>query len=449
MPVESDFESNLGTGFEERFARELRVAATLAPDERLFALAAGAERLGRRRRNRRRAAVAGGAAIAVLAVGSVGAFTGGPGLGMFGPAVEPPMTGDEVVRLVAGLLPPGAVTDATASTPGNAGPSSDPHLALGLFNFDDGKGVSSIHYFVERGTQRPEWAAVCIDPAVRPKDSCDRTVRPDGSVLVIDKARDATFTGQREWRGIYARPDGTVIRLVEFNGNQANPTRELPPLDAAQLAAVVTAPEWGRVVAEIPANPNAPEVSGPAQSSSTAATPTAPPSTPTASTAPPSPVTVPPSPGIASPAPGDSLPELAAVLAGLLPTGAKEVGRDAENGAVTVEYEGRTSRLTIHVEPAGARGIEFKKGAEESTPTPLEVRQKLPDGTLVVMNQFGNGKSAVDPLLHWVAWVYYPDGRNILISEGNGEDELSPRPGQPALSVEQLRAMVMAPDWRR
>ncbi|MFF7592193.1 hypothetical protein ACFZCK_32435 [Kitasatospora purpeofusca] len=442
MPVESDFESNIGAGFEERFARELRGAATLAPDERLFALAAGAERLGRRRRNRRRAAVAGGAALAVLAVGSVGAFTGGAGLGMFGPAAEPPMTGNDVVRLVADLLPPGAVTDATASTPGEADPSSDPHLALGLFNYDDGKGVSSIHYFVERGAQTPERAAVCIDPAVRPKDSCDRTVRPDGSVLVIDKARDATFTGQREWRGVYARPDGTVIRLVEFNGSQANPTRELPPLDAAQLAAVVTAPEWGRVVAAIPANPNAPRPSGSERPPSTATPSAAPPSTPTASTAP-------PSPGTASPAPGESLPELAAVLAGLLPTGAKEVGRDAENGAVTVEYEGRTSRLTIHVEPAGPRGIEFKKGAEEGTPTPLEVRQSLPDGSLVVMNQFGNGKSAVDPLLHWVAWVYYPDGRNILISEGNGEDDHTYRPGQPALSVEQLRAMVMAPDWRR
>lgn len=196
------------------------------------------------------------------------------------------------------------------------------------------------------------------------------------------------------------------------------------------------------MVAAIPANPNAPKPSGSERPPSTATAPTIPPSTPTASTAPPSPV-------IASPAPGDSLPELAAVLAGLLPTGAKEVGRDAANGAVTVEYEGRTSRLTIHVEPAGARGIEFKKGAEEGTPTPLEVRQKLPDGTLIVMNQFGNGKSAIDPLLHWVAWVYYPDGRNILISEGNGEDDLTSRPGQPALSVDQLRAMVVAPDWRK
>ncbi|MFB7376141.1 hypothetical protein ACFC26_01765 [Kitasatospora purpeofusca] len=421
MPVESDFESNLGTGFEERFARELRGAATLAPDERLFALAAGAERLGRRRRNRRRAAVAGGAALAVLAVGSVGAFTGGPGPGLLGPAGESPMTGDDVVRLVVGLLPPGAVSDVTASIPGKPHASADPQLAMGLFSYDDGKGVSSIHYFVERGAQPPERAAVC-NPPVAPEDSCDRSVRPDGSVLLIEKSSDPKFAGQRTLRGVYATPDGTVISLVEFNGSQANPTRELPPLDAAQLAAVVTAPGWGKVVAAIPANPNAPKPSAP---------------------------TAPPSPGAASPVPGDSLPELAAVLAGLLPTGAKEVGRDAENGAVTVEYEGRTSRLTIHVEPAGARGIEFKKGAEENTPTPLEVRQKLPDGTLVVMNQFGNGKSAVDPLLHWVAWVYYPDGRNILISEGNGEDELSPRPGQPALSVEQLRAMVTAPDWRR
>ncbi|MFE6747187.1 hypothetical protein ACFVGM_15135 [Kitasatospora purpeofusca] len=436
MPVESDFENNSGTGFEERFARELRGAATLAPDERLLALAAGAERLGRRRRNRRRAAVAGGAAIAVLAVGSVGAFTGGLGPGLFGPAAEPPMSGDDVVRLVVGLLPPGAVSDVTASTPGKPHPSADPRRAMGLFNYDDGKGVSSIHYFVERGVRTPEQTAVC-NPRVVPEDPCDRTVRPDGSVLLIDKSRDPNFDGQRSWRGVYARPDGTVITLVEFNGSPVSPTRELPPLDAAQLAAVVTAPEWGKVVAAIPASPNAPEPSASER----------PPSTPAASTAPPSPGAA--SPGTASPAPGDSLPELASVLAGLLPTGAKEVGREAENGAVTVEYEGRTSRLTVHVEPAGPRGVEFKKGVEEGPPTPLEVRQKLPDGTLIVMNQFGNGKTAVDPLLHWVVWVYYPNGRSVLISEGNGEDDRTYRPGQPALSVEQLRAMVMAPDWRR
>ncbi|WP_328957364.1 hypothetical protein [Kitasatospora purpeofusca] len=441
MSVESDVEGNIGAGFEERLARELRGAATLAPDGSLFALAAGAERLGRRRRNRRRAAMVGGAALAVLVVGGLGAFTGGPGPGALGPAAEPPMPGDEVVRLVAGLLPPGAVADARGTTPGDTVGSNDPQLAMGLFTYDDGKGVSLIHYFVERGARTPEQAAVCNPPAA-PEDSCDRSVRPDGSVLLIDKSRDATFAGQRAWRGVYATPGGTVISLVEFNGSQESPTRELPPLDAAQLAAVVTAPEWGRVVAAIPANPNAPKPSGSERPPSTATAPTIPPSTPTASTAPPSPV-------IASPAPGDSLPELAAVLAGLLPTGAKEVGRDAANGAVTVEYEGRTSRLTIHVEPAGARGIEFKKGAEEGTPTPLEVRQKLPDGTLIVMNQFGNGKSAIDPLLHWVAWVYYPDGRNILISEGNGEDDLTSRPGQPALSVDQLRAMVVAPDWRK
>ncbi|MDY0813565.1 hypothetical protein [Kitasatospora purpeofusca] len=348
MPVEDGFEDD----FEDGFAQALHGAAAFAPEAALFALAAGAERRGRRRRNRRRAAMAGGAALAVLVVGGLGAFTGGPGPGALGPVAEPPVTGDEVVRLVAGLLPPGAVADARGTTPGDTVGSNGPQLAMGLFTYDDGKGVSLIHYFVERGARTPEQAAVC-KPPVAPEDSCDRSVRPDGSVLLIDKSGDARFAGQRAWRGVYATPGGTVISLVEFNGSQESPTREQPPLDAAQLAAVVTAPEWGRVVAAIPANPNAPKASGSERPPSTATAPTAPPSTPAASPAPPSPVT-------ASPAPGESLPELAAVLAGLLPTGAKEVGMDTENGAVTVEYEGRTSRLTIRAEPAEPRGIEFK-----------------------------------------------------------------------------------------
>ncbi|MEV6978528.1 hypothetical protein [Kitasatospora sp. NPDC093806] len=420
MPVEDDFEGE----FEGEFAQALRGAAALAPDDALFTLAAGAERRGRRRRNRRRAVLAGGLAAAVLVAGTVGALAGdgGPGSELFGPAAEPvkPMTSEEVVQLVTTLLPPGSVQAVTAQTPGIPGPSGNVHETFGVLQFDDGKGASTFHYTVERGAQAPDAAAVCMDPFNTPQDSCDRTVRPDGSILVIDKLRNSNSAGQRQWRATWAGPDGTTVQVTEYNGQPATPSRELPPLDAEQLTTLVTAPAWERVVAALPANPKAPKPHKPA------ATPT-----PTAA---------------GTPAPA----ELIATLTGLLPQGAQPGAQEEKHAALTVTFEGRTSMISVHVEPAGPRGLQDKQDAEQNdTPTPLEVHEKLPDGSLLVLNQFGNGKTAVKPVLHWTAKVYYPDGRSVLLNEWNGENGYDFREGTPALSIDQLKAIITAPDWRK
>ncbi|MER5354138.1 hypothetical protein ABT093_27855 [Kitasatospora sp. NPDC002551] len=75
MPVEEEH----GQDFEAEFARALRGAADLAPEDALFGLAAGAERRGRRRRGRRRAALVGAVAVAVLVAGGAGVLGGGAG----------------------------------------------------------------------------------------------------------------------------------------------------------------------------------------------------------------------------------------------------------------------------------------------------------------------------------------------------------------------------------
>ncbi|KOV31756.1 hypothetical protein ADK60_15190 [Streptomyces sp. XY431] len=424
MPVENDFEDKFEDDFEDGFAQALRGAAALAPEAALFGLAAGAERRGQRRRSRRRAAVAGVAAVAVLAVGGVGVFVdAGPGAGLFGPAAaEPavdPMTSEEVVELVTGLLPPASVQTVTAETPGVPGPANNKHETFGVLRYDDGRGASLLSYSVERGAQRPEAAAVCMDGFTTPQDSCERTTRPDGSVLVVDKLRDTSFPGKREWRATWATPDGTVIRVTEYNGQPATPTRETPPLDDGQLATLVTSPAWARVVAALPAHPDAPKPDrSPADT---------------------------PAPAATTPASA----ELLAKLTKLLPPGAQASGVDEQHAALTVTFEGRTSKISIYAEPAGPRGQRDKKDAEEGLPTPLEVHDKLSDGTLLVLNRFGNGKTAVNPVLHWTAKVYYPDGRNILLNEWNGENGYDYQPGDPALSIEQLKAVITAPDWRR
>ncbi|MFE7564173.1 hypothetical protein [Kitasatospora sp. NPDC057500] len=411
MPVEEEFEAE--------FAHALRGAAALAPDDALFGLAAGAERRGRRRRGRRRAAVAGAVAAVVLVAGGAGVLGGGAGAGLFGPAAGPvqPMTAEEVVQLVTGLLPPGSVQSKFAEAPGDSKASRGEYRNFGALEFDDGKGASVITYSVERGTQRPDEAARCSDPFTTPQDSCERAERPDGSVVVIDKRRDSNVPDQRQWQATWAAPDGTVVRITEYNGQPATPNRAEPPLDAEQLMLVASSPAWARVVAALQANPKAPKV----------------PEVPKAPSAPAAP----------------SAAELLATLTRLLPPGATAAGADEQHATLTVTAEERTSKVSVLAEPAGEQGRKARRSFEEGLPTPLEVREQLSDGTLVVTNRFGNGKTATDPLLHWTAEVYYPDGRSVKLYEWNGENGYDFRPGEPALSVDQLKAVVLAPDWRR
>ncbi|MFF7456759.1 hypothetical protein [Kitasatospora sp. NPDC008115] len=412
MPVEEEFEAE--------FARALRGAAALAPDDALFGLADGAERRGRRRRGRRRAAVAGGVAAVVLVAGGAGVLSGGAGAGLFGgPAAGPvqPMTAEEALQLVTGLLPPGSVESKFAEAPGRPSASRGKHEYYGVLEFDDGKGASVISYSLVRGTQRPDEAARCSDPFTTPQDSCERAERPDGSVVVIEKRRHIYVPDQREWLATWAAPDGTVVRITEYNGQPATPNRAEPPLDAEQLMLMASSPAWARVVAALPANPKAPKVPEIPEATSAPATPPA--------------------------------AELLATLTRLLPPGTTAAGADEQHTTLTVTTGERSSKVSVLAEPAGAKGQQDRKGAEEGLPTPLEVREQLPDGTLVVTNRFGNGKSATDPVLHWTAEVYYRDGRSVKLYEWNGENGYDFRPGEPALSVDQLKAVVLAPDWRK
>ncbi|MEV0535964.1 hypothetical protein [Kitasatospora sp. NPDC050463] len=417
MPVDDEFEDGRTDAFGDDFARALRGAAALAPAPALHALTAGAERRGRRWRNRRRALVAGGLAVLILATGGFVVGAGGPDVAVpAAPAV--PMTAEEVVELASGLLPPGTVVRVMHSeTPGVLGGTGGIYQTRGTLLFDDGSGASMISYTVDRTELTPDAGAVCIDPFGTPQDSCERTKAPDGSVLVIDKLRGRDNPAQREWRATWAAPDGRRIMIIEHNGQPSASNRENPPLDAEQLRTLVTAPAWQRVFDALPARANPPK---------------------------------PPSPS--APPAADRTPsaaELLARLALLFPPGVTQTAVEGGEGAnALVTFEDRTSLLSVHVGPPGARGLEDRSAVLSSPPTPLEVREQLADGTLVVVNRFGNGKSAVDPVLHWTAEVYYPDGRQVRLYEQNGENGYTARPGTPALSLDQLKAIVVDPAWR-
>ncbi|MEU8510408.1 hypothetical protein AB0C76_02305 [Kitasatospora sp. NPDC048722] len=402
--------------FEDGFARALRGAAELAPEPVQHTLAAVAEQRGRRWR-RRRTVVASGLAVLVLAgAGGVAAVGRGPFVGAVGPADPAPeqtMPAHELVTLVSGLLPKGTVTllgggDPTTKLHG--------HQTAVTMLFDDGAGASVVEAFAERTNLRPEEGAVCTDPFQTPQDSCRRTVRPDGAAIAIDKLRSTTTQGGREWRATLALPDGNRVQVIEYNGQPATANRPDPPLNDAQLTTMLCSVEWLRVFAAL------------------------------------SPVRGAPTPGNAPvPTPSASAPsnaELLAKVVPLLPAGAKVEGRDPEHGVLTVTVDGRTSMLMVGADAPSKRGQDELRSMDNDLPTPLEVREKRPDGTLVVTDRFGNGKTATNPVLHWTAAVHTPDGGQVRISEWNGENAYTYRPGDPALDLDHLKAIVTAPTLR-
>ncbi|MGW3044171.1 hypothetical protein ACWC9T_29945 [Kitasatospora sp. NPDC001159] len=406
MPTDDDFEDD--------FARALRGAAELAPEPLAHALTAGAQEHGRRRRRRRLTAVTGGLATLVLA--ATGGFMAlGHGPGIADPAAPdlPTISKDEVVAMATALLPPGKVTVLAASGAGENGRPKPGNGVGATVLYDDGAGASIFQFGAERTELTPEAGAVCMDGFNTPQDSCTRTTLPDSSIVVIDKLRNEHTPGGREWRATWAAPDGRRVSVTEYNGQPASTNRENPPLSAEQLTAFITAPAWERAFAALPPRRNAPKPPAPA------------------------------------PTTGPSAAELRAKLVPLLPAGATSAVPAGSDGAnLSVALDGRTSMVHVAVEPASKQGKARAKSAESGPTTPLEVCEKQPDGTLVVTNRFGNGKTATDPVLHWTAEVYSPDGHHVLISEWNGENGYTARPGTPALSPEQLKAIAIDPAWR-
>ncbi|MFD8706527.1 hypothetical protein ACFV1W_28650 [Kitasatospora sp. NPDC059648] len=413
MPTDDEF----GDAFADGFARALHGAAELAPEPVQHTLAAQAEQRGRLRRRRRRTAVAAGLAVLLAGAGGFTALGGGP-TGLIGPATQPGPTGPEMstrefITLVTDLLPKGTVKELNTDGPAKLGG----HTTGATLLFDDGAGASIVRFSAERTNLRPDAGAVCMDGFQTPQDSCDRTVRPDGSVLVVDKLRSDSTPGGREWRVTWAAPDGRRVSFTEYNGQPATANRPNPPLaDTARLTELVTDPAWDRVFAAL------------------------------------APVKDAPKPDVApQPAPsagGPSNADLLAKLVPLLPAGAEVEQQDPGHATLTVTYQGRTSMLQVGADPASERGRDELATMDRDPLTPLEARERRPDGTLVVTNRFGNGKTATNPVLHWTAAVHYPDGSQLRLSEWNGENGYTFRPGDPALDVDLLKAVVTAPAWR-
>ncbi|MGK4585925.1 hypothetical protein [Kitasatospora sp. HPMI-4] len=400
--------------YEEEFASALRAIADRAPEPPGETLALASERRGRRRRLRRRAVVTGAVAVVVLAGVTVSTLPGraggqGPAGGM-----SPEITGRFMTDTFKALLPAGRVTVDAGYGAGDRGAGQGP---LAVLEFDDGQGAAQLDLSAER-VGVPITAATqgtqCIGSVDYPTELCNRVVRSDGSILMVQKFLPRAPDWTRRWWVVYTAPDGRQVQVNELaRGSAERPARQVLPVSTQWLTDVVASSVWDPVFGAV-----------------------------TQATA------SPPAPGTVADPPAAA--ELRTALRGLLPAGAQ--ARDAGAADVpgstllSVTLADRTSNVGIDVMPGSESGDPERRTAFTKDVDPASV-VRSEDGTLTVARTYGASKSAAEPVVQWVVEALRPDGTLVAVSEWNGTDPAAPVPGTPALTVDQLRAIAFGARW--
>ncbi|MFJ6385543.1 hypothetical protein ACIQI7_36750 [Kitasatospora sp. NPDC092039] len=386
-------------------------------------LVAGGYRRGRSRWRRRSAAAVVGGAAALALVGTGAVYLGAPGAkdpgtvraasapaaagGGASPAATPTaarssaptpavVTGEEVLATFRALLPKGEITEAK-------GRGTDDERMNGTFAgadlvFDDGQGRSLIQIGVQKHRPRQAQVPGCPpDPKLARVDSCAVTTLPDGSVLLLQQGHEYPDgrADTKEWHATLNGPDGRSISLSEWNAPQekgAPDSRPNPPLTLDQLRAIVTDGSWDRVVAAVGFD------------------------------------------GVDVEAvdPGLSLADREAALARLLPPGVTVTGRTGGPLAATFQLArgGTTGSVVLRVENWAKSGGNPAERAFKDAVT-------LPDGSRVLTSGTGGAPDVKGkpPVVN----VLRPDGVAVMVSQGPGEQLLTP---------DQLRAIAADPVWK-
>ncbi|MGV9270185.1 hypothetical protein ACWDRR_36675 [Kitasatospora sp. NPDC003701] len=143
------------------------------------------------------------------------------------PSPEAQPGGDEVLTVVAALLPSGlAAADATTDK------------GFARFNVDDGNGKGEVQVYVAK------------QPAGAPDPRYDHsTALPDGSRLVVQQA-PASGSETVRWSADILHPDGTRVVVqayntaVHDNTGRTKAGRPTPSLTLDQIRAIATNPIW-------------------------------------------------------------------------------------------------------------------------------------------------------------------------------------------------------------
>lgn len=442
MPVPEDHGSpHTGPHPDEGFAQALEralhdTAPALEPAPgRRAELAERGLTAGRIRLRRRRTAAVTGSVLALALVGAGGALAGGLVGGdaptaTAGPAAAPstsaaqrspaqkppssketrsaaerrkeqksPVSGQEVVAVLEGLLPGGSVTGRTHS--GSYGP---PAASL---VFDDGRGKAAMGVDLNRyakGDEQIKESTACPSKVYVPFDRCTTRTLPDGTrLMTIAGYEYADRRGDnKSWDAYLVTREGYAVHVNEHNtpAEKGEPaTRTDPPLSLDRLAALARSARWQPLLRKL----KDPEEYG-----------------------------------------------IAEVPKG--PAGRTGVTRSAKSllpASLTVreakDYEGFGYLVVDDGKGAGLVEINADSGFSPSDFE--EAGEELPDGTLVTVSQ-GPAEKGREGVVDWSVQVLRTDGRRVVVSAYNAPGhQAAPSRGKPVLSLARIRAIALDAVW--
>ncbi|WP_427920260.1 hypothetical protein [Streptomyces sp. cg40] len=401
--------------FETRLAAGLRDAGDAFETDRAALVTAGALKGRRRLLRRRNAAVMSGAAgIALVGVGTAVLLPSGSPDVQGSPATSTrasassapaPVSGKDLFMTLGHLMGDGSYTKIeTRGT--DEGPAPYVHAV-----YDDGKGKSAVELTlgrVEPGSDEARQATTCPAKAFTHYDACRTSRLADGSVVMVlqgyeypDRRVDTKW-----WSAELVTPQGQHVSVSEWNAaaEKDSPiTRPQPPLSPARLTKLVASEAWRKAIDAIPEQ------------------------VPTA-----------------APAPSDTalgIP-VAPTLKSLLPKGftvSESSGDDSGFGYLVVDDGKGKSLVQVNVQAnmSDVEGDLFGSDAEV-----------LSDGTKVATHQ-GPGEKGGAGVVMWTVDTIRTDGMRVVISAFNsGAQDTPSTRTTPALTMKQLRAIVLSPKWR-
>ncbi|MGW1890099.1 hypothetical protein ACWCP6_07480 [Streptomyces sp. NPDC002004] len=420
MPVDEDFEN--------RLTRAMSRASNEFPPHSADLVRRSVAR-GRRMRLFRATRTA-AAAFVVVAVGGtlmatdvIGSRGGGTPDQLRADApvrsrTRPPssISGEEMVRALKGLLPPGGTVSEASGRGSRAGsPVVWPTAKL---TYSTAKGSSGIDIAVARlepGVPADQQGqGGCLPVEVRPYDKCTTERLPGGAVVNTTKSftNPDSDTGQKRWYVVLTTSDGAQLTVQEFSGGgeKGSSSGADPLLSIAQLTSVVRSPVWHKAIAALPAPQDAP--SSRASTSASASTRRV------------------------------SGAHMTRVLKSHLPRGGTISDLNAGDGMVQLVYDDGRGKNMVEVNAqydrsavlAGHMGCVDVSGDCEAT--------TLTDGTRVkkVKGHSEKGGSAAV----WLVDILRSDGRRVVAREVNSYAESAPvtRP-RPALSTDKLLSIAL------
>ncbi|MGW5372944.1 hypothetical protein ACWER6_25835 [Streptomyces sp. NPDC004009] len=319
------------------------------------------------------------------------------------------ISGDEMVRILKSLLPPGGTVSAASGQGSRSdGPEVWPRAQL---TYSTAAGSSGVDVSIARLSPGlpadQQGASGCLPVEARPYDKCTTRRLPGGAVLSTTESftYPSSDTGQKRWYVVLTTAGGAQLTAQEFGGGgEKGATGGADPLlSTAQLTAIVRSPAWDRAIDALPARDGAP--GGPARTDR-----------------------------------ADGA-RLTRVLRSHLPRGTvsdvnsgaglvqlvHDDGRGRNMVEVDVQY-GMTANLARHMGCAGA-----PDGCEAGT---------LPDGTRIKRVRTRSEKGG--PASVWLVDTLRPDGRRVTVREINSYAESTPvtRP-HPELSLDRLQEIAL------